>query len=151
MLVFMLAGLAMVFLGNEDLFSAVAVSGTASLYLAPVVLISMGAGRTFRSGPILEPLSRCCGIGPLFYRVFRAQRLVGRRAQIHQASGHRSGHHDRRMRILWLGHPPEPLPPPRIRGGPSMNLQPVLTFIAIRISPSVFLAAPTATCRPRKP
>ena len=45
MLVFMLAGLAMVFLGNEDLFSAVAVSGTASLYLAPVVLISLWGGR----------------------------------------------------------------------------------------------------------
>jgi Na+/proline symporter len=46
MLGFMLAGLAMVFWGNDDLFSAVAVSGTASLYLAPVVLFSLWGGRT---------------------------------------------------------------------------------------------------------
>jgi len=41
MLVFMLAGLLCVFFGNQDLFSAVAVSGTASLFLAPVVLFSI--------------------------------------------------------------------------------------------------------------
>ncbi len=46
MLVFMLLGLGCVFLGNKDLFSAVAVSGTASMYLAPVVLISLWGGRT---------------------------------------------------------------------------------------------------------
>jgi len=34
---FMLSGLLMVFYGNKDLFSAVAVSGTASMYLAPVI------------------------------------------------------------------------------------------------------------------
>jgi hypothetical protein len=34
MLVFMLLGLLMVYVGNQDLFSAVAVSGTAALYLA---------------------------------------------------------------------------------------------------------------------
>lgn len=38
---FMLLGLLMVFLGNKDLFSAVAVSGTASLYLAPVIFFSI--------------------------------------------------------------------------------------------------------------
>ncbi|KPJ94115.1 MAG: sodium:proline symporter [Gammaproteobacteria bacterium SG8_11] len=37
MLAFMLLGLLMVFFGNKDLFSAVAVSGTASMYLAPVI------------------------------------------------------------------------------------------------------------------
>ncbi|UTW11543.1 sodium:solute symporter family transporter [Marinobacterium rhizophilum] len=46
MAAFMLLGLACVFLGNKDLFSAVAVSGTASMYLAPVVLISLWGGRT---------------------------------------------------------------------------------------------------------
>ncbi len=46
MAVFMLLGLGCVFLGNKDLFSAVAVSGTASMYLAPVVLISLWGGRT---------------------------------------------------------------------------------------------------------
>ena len=41
MAVFMLMGVALVFLGNKDLFSAVAVSGTASMYLAPVIFISL--------------------------------------------------------------------------------------------------------------
>jgi len=43
---FMMAGLALVFLGNKDLFSAVAVSGTASMYLAPVVFFSLWGKRT---------------------------------------------------------------------------------------------------------
>ncbi len=37
MIGFMLSGLLMVFYGSKDLFSAVAVSGTASMYLAPVI------------------------------------------------------------------------------------------------------------------
>ncbi len=41
MLVFMLLGLLCVFFGNQDLFSAVAVSGTASMFLAPVVFFSI--------------------------------------------------------------------------------------------------------------
>jgi Na+/proline symporter len=41
MAVFMLIGLMLVFWGNKDLFSAVAVSGTASLYLAPVIFFSL--------------------------------------------------------------------------------------------------------------
>lgn len=41
MIVFMLLGLLMVYWGNKDLFSAVAVSGTASLYLAPVIFFSV--------------------------------------------------------------------------------------------------------------
>jgi len=41
MALFMLLGLALVFWGNQDLFSAVAVSGTASLYLAPVIFFSL--------------------------------------------------------------------------------------------------------------
>ncbi|HED15103.1 MAG TPA: sodium:proline symporter [Gammaproteobacteria bacterium] len=45
MLGFMLSGLALVFLGNKDLSSAVAVSGTASMYLAPVVFFSLWGGR----------------------------------------------------------------------------------------------------------
>ena len=45
MLVFMLLGLLLVFVGNRDLFSAVAVSGTASMYLAPVVFFSLWGGR----------------------------------------------------------------------------------------------------------
>jgi hypothetical protein len=41
MVIFMLLGLLMVFYGNKDLFSAVAVSGTASMYLAPVIFFSV--------------------------------------------------------------------------------------------------------------
>ncbi len=41
MALFMLFGLALVFWGNKDLFSAVAVSGTASMYLAPVIFFSL--------------------------------------------------------------------------------------------------------------
>ncbi|MBD1401845.1 sodium:proline symporter [Pelovirga terrestris] len=45
MAVFMLVGLLLVFWGNNDLFSAVAVSGTASLYLAPVIFFSLWGKR----------------------------------------------------------------------------------------------------------
>lgn len=41
MSLFMLAGLVLVFVGNKDLFSAVAVSGTASMYLVPVIIFSL--------------------------------------------------------------------------------------------------------------
>lgn len=44
MAAFMVLGLLMVFFGNKDLFSAVAVSGTASMYLAPVIFFSLWAG-----------------------------------------------------------------------------------------------------------
>lgn len=42
---FLAGGLAMVFLGSKDLFGAVAVSGTASMFLAPVVFFSLWLGR----------------------------------------------------------------------------------------------------------
>ena len=45
MLLFMVLGLGFVFLGNKDLFSAVAVSGTASMYLAPVIFFSLWGKR----------------------------------------------------------------------------------------------------------
>ena len=41
---FMLAGLLFCFFGTQDLFGAVAVSGTASMYLAPVILFSLWGG-----------------------------------------------------------------------------------------------------------
>lgn len=43
---FMLGGMLMVFFGSKDLFGAVAVSGTASMFLAPVVFFSLWMGRT---------------------------------------------------------------------------------------------------------
>jgi Na+/proline symporter len=45
MALFMLAGVVLVFTGNKDLFSAVAVSGTASMYLAPVIFFSLWGNR----------------------------------------------------------------------------------------------------------
>ncbi len=45
MLLFFLGGLAIVFVGSKDLFAAVAVSGTASMYLVPVVFFSLWLGR----------------------------------------------------------------------------------------------------------
>ncbi|MEH6470804.1 MAG: hypothetical protein V7752_06090 [Halopseudomonas sp.] len=45
MLLFVVLGLSCVFLGNKDLFSAVAVSGTASMYLAPVIFFSLWGKR----------------------------------------------------------------------------------------------------------
>lgn len=46
MVVFMIIGLLLAFSGNKDLFSAVAVSGTASMYLAPVIFFSLWGGKT---------------------------------------------------------------------------------------------------------
>lgn len=46
MAVFVMLGLLLVFWGNKDLFSAVAVSGTASMYLAPVIFFSLWGNRT---------------------------------------------------------------------------------------------------------
>ncbi|MGH1353044.1 MAG: hypothetical protein ACRBBN_19890 [Methyloligellaceae bacterium] len=46
MFCFLVGGMAMVFLGSKDLFSAVAVSGTASMFLAPVVFFSLWGNQT---------------------------------------------------------------------------------------------------------
>lgn len=45
MALFLCGGLIMVFIGSKDLFSAVAVSGTASMFLAPVAFFSLWGGR----------------------------------------------------------------------------------------------------------
>ena len=46
MALFFLGGLVMVFLGSKDLFAAVAVSGSASMFLAPVIFFSLWGERT---------------------------------------------------------------------------------------------------------
>ncbi|MBT3558178.1 MAG: sodium:proline symporter [Rhodospirillales bacterium] len=46
MAIFMAGGLLFLFGGTKDLFSAVAVSGTASMYLVPVIFFSLWLGRT---------------------------------------------------------------------------------------------------------
>lgn len=48
MLLFSLGGLALVFLGTDDLFAAVAVSATASLFLTPVIAFCIVGGREIR-------------------------------------------------------------------------------------------------------
>ncbi len=58
MAAFMLIGLLLVFWGNKDLFSAVAVSGTASLYLAPVIFFSLWGKR--RDIPVWSYLLSFC-------------------------------------------------------------------------------------------
>ena len=50
MAAFMLGGLLFVYLGSADLFSAVAVSGTASMFLAPVIFSRSGATPAHRYG-----------------------------------------------------------------------------------------------------
>lgn len=44
MALFLIGGLILVFIGSKDLFAAVAVSGTASMFLAPVVFFSLWGG-----------------------------------------------------------------------------------------------------------
>lgn len=46
MVLFTLGGLGFLFLGSKDLFGAVAVSGTASMFLTPVIIFSVFLGRT---------------------------------------------------------------------------------------------------------
>jgi Na+/proline symporter len=48
MVLFMALGLAMLFTGSDDLYAAVAVSGTASLFLAPVVVFGIWGGWRLR-------------------------------------------------------------------------------------------------------
>lgn len=45
MAAFLIGGLAFLFVGSKDLYAAVAVSGTASMFLAPVVFFSISGGR----------------------------------------------------------------------------------------------------------
>ena len=45
MALFMLGGLMFLFLGSKDLYTAVAVSGTASMFLTPVIVFSVWGGR----------------------------------------------------------------------------------------------------------
>lgn len=49
MALFLLGGLVFLFFGSKDLFSAVAVSGTASMFLAPVVIFSIWLNRDIAS------------------------------------------------------------------------------------------------------
>jgi len=52
MFLFCAAGVALVFFGTEDLFAAVAVSGTASLFLTPVIVLSIWGGWDLARWPL---------------------------------------------------------------------------------------------------
>ena len=58
MVLFMLSGVLLVFLGSKDLFGAVAVSGTASMYLAPVIFFNLWGG--VRNIPTWSYLTSFC-------------------------------------------------------------------------------------------
>jgi hypothetical protein len=90
MVMFMLLGLALVFIGNKDLFSAVAVSGTASMYLAPVVFFSLWGGRT--DVPVWS------------YLLAFAFAIVGATLYFTESSGHSHwlGEAHKYTKLLWI-------------------------------------------------
>ncbi|UTW02486.1 sodium:proline symporter [Amphritea atlantica] len=90
MAVFVLLGLLLVFVGNKDLFSAVAVSGTASMYLAPVIFFSLWGKRT--DIPLWSYLS-CF-----------AMALAGAALYFTESSGHTHllGESHKYTKLLWI-------------------------------------------------
>lgn len=90
MALFMLAGLALVFWGNRDLFAAVAVSGTASMYLAPVVFFSLWGDR--REIPLWSYLGSF------------ALALAGATLYFTESSGHSAllGDAHKYTKLLWI-------------------------------------------------
>lgn len=73
MVLFLLGGLVFLFLGSKDLFSAVAVSGTASMFLAPVVIFSIWLNRD---------------IAPWAFRVAFVAAMSGASLYFLEAGGH---------------------------------------------------------------
>lgn len=77
MAVFMLAGLAFCFFGSQDLFGAVAVSGTASMYLAPVILFSIwGADRSIALWSYVTSFVAAIG-GAVLYFLINGKKQIG--------------------------------------------------------------------------
>jgi Na+/proline symporter len=67
MLLFALGGLALVFVGSDDLFAAVAVSGTASLFLTPVIVYSILLDREVRPWAFLLTFVAAVGGAALYF------------------------------------------------------------------------------------
>jgi SSS family solute:Na+ symporter len=67
MAAFAAAGLGMVFLGSNDLFEATAVSGTAAMYLAPVILFSLWARVAVPVWSYLVAFAAACGGAALYF------------------------------------------------------------------------------------
>ncbi|MCC5858379.1 MAG: sodium:proline symporter [Ectothiorhodospiraceae bacterium] len=64
---FMTGGLLLVFLGSDDLFSAVAVSGNASLFLAPVIIFCVLGGRRVHRWSLLTAFVAAVGGATLYF------------------------------------------------------------------------------------
>lgn len=67
MLLFALGGLALVFVGSDDLFAAVAVGGTASLFLTPVIVYSILLDREVRPWAFLLTFVAAVGGAALYF------------------------------------------------------------------------------------
>lgn len=65
--VFALGGLLLVFLGTDDLFAAVAVSGTASLFLTPVILFCILGGRRVATWSLVATVVTAVGGAILYF------------------------------------------------------------------------------------
>ncbi len=80
MALFMLAGLVFCFFGSKDLFSAVAVSGTASMYLVPVILFSIwGADRPIPVWSYLISFFAATGAAVMYFLI-NGKKAVGLQA-----------------------------------------------------------------------
>ncbi|MEM8784235.1 MAG: sodium:proline symporter [Pseudomonadota bacterium] len=67
MAAFMVVGLGLVFLDNDDLFAAVAVSGTASMFLAPVIFFSLWGGRDVPTWSFVTAFALAIGGAALYF------------------------------------------------------------------------------------
>lgn len=76
MAAFMVGGLVFCFFGSQDLFAAVAVSGTASMFLAPVILFSILAGREVALWSYLTSFVAAIG-GAVLYFLINGKKAVG--------------------------------------------------------------------------
>ena len=90
MLTFMILGVAMVFLGNKDIFSAVAVSGTASMYLTPVIFFCIWADNEH--------------ISPWAYLCSFISAIGGAALYFTESSGHTAllGDAHKYTKLLWI-------------------------------------------------
>jgi len=67
MALFFVLGLALVFFGSGDLFAAVAVSGTASLFLAPVILFCIWGNREVARWPLAVSAAAAFGGAAIYF------------------------------------------------------------------------------------
>ena len=76
MAAFMVGGLAFCFFGSQDLFAAVAVSGTASMFLAPVILFSLLGGAQIALWSYLVSFTAALS-GAVMYFLINGKKAIG--------------------------------------------------------------------------